>query len=69
MARCRCFWLYALAAALVISGCGFPPAPTAKGKATSHPAPEISGDDADGKPMRLSDYRGKVVMLDFWATW
>jgi hypothetical protein len=32
-------------------------------------APEIEGDDVDGKRFRLSDYRGKVVALDFWATW
>jgi thiol-disulfide isomerase/thioredoxin len=30
------------------------------------PAPEIEGDDIDGKPMKLSDYRGKVVVLSFW---
>ena len=29
------------------------------------PAPEIVGVDLDGKPMKLSDYRGKVVVLDF----
>ncbi|VTR91408.1 thiol-disulfide isomerase-like thioredoxin : Thiol-disulfide isomerase-like thioredoxin OS=Singulisphaera acidiphila (strain ATCC BAA-1392 / DSM 18658 / VKM B-2454 / MOB10) GN=Sinac_1102 PE=4 SV=1: AhpC-TSA [Gemmata massiliana] len=28
-------------------------------------APEIVGEDLDGKPMKLSDYRGKVVVLDF----
>ncbi len=33
------------------------------------PAPEIEGKDVDGKPMKLSDYRGKVVVLSFWATW
>jgi thiol-disulfide isomerase/thioredoxin/tetratricopeptide (TPR) repeat protein len=32
-------------------------------------APEIEGEDLDGKPMKLSDYRGKVVVLDFWAHW
>jgi hypothetical protein len=30
-------------------------------------APEISGDDQDGKQMKLSDYKGKVVLLDFWS--
>lgn len=33
------------------------------------PAPEIEGVDADGVPMRLSDHRGKVVALVWWATW
>jgi cytochrome oxidase Cu insertion factor (SCO1/SenC/PrrC family) len=33
------------------------------------PAPDISGIDADGIPFQLSDYRGKVVLLDFWASW
>lgn len=32
-------------------------------------APEISGVDADGKRFKLSDFRGKVVMLDFWGHW
>jgi thiol-disulfide isomerase/thioredoxin len=32
-------------------------------------APEIEGEDIDGRPMRLSDYRGKVVVLVFWGTW
>jgi hypothetical protein len=30
-------------------------------------APEIEGNDQDGKRFRLSDYRGKVVLLDFWS--
>jgi thiol-disulfide isomerase/thioredoxin len=32
-------------------------------------APEILGIDLDGQPLALSDYRGKVVLLSFWATW
>jgi peroxiredoxin len=32
-------------------------------------APAFSLADANGKPIQLSDYRGKVVLLDFWATW
>jgi thiol-disulfide isomerase/thioredoxin len=33
------------------------------------PAPEIEGTDADGKLFRLSDYKGKVVLLVFSADW
>jgi len=33
------------------------------------PAPEIVGEDIDGRPMKLSDFRGKVVLLDFWGHW
>jgi peroxiredoxin len=32
-------------------------------------APGINGEDLDGKPLKLKDYRGKVVVLCFWATW
>lgn len=31
--------------------------------------PDIVGKDIDGEPMKLSDYRGKVVLLDFWGHW
>ncbi len=48
-------------------------APAMKTLATgsaSHPqAPPFSLTDITGRPLKLSDYRGKVVMLDFWATW
>jgi hypothetical protein len=30
-------------------------------------APEIDGEDQDGKRFKLSDYRGKLVLLDFWS--
>ena len=32
-------------------------------------APEIKAEDLDGVKFSLSDYRGKVVMLDFWGDW
>ena len=35
----------------------------------SRPAMEIEGEDLDGKKFKLSDYRGKVVVLDFWGNW
>jgi len=32
-------------------------------------APDFTLTDAQGKPVTLSAYKGKVVLLDFWATW
>jgi len=34
-----------------------------------HPAPDFTLPDLDGTPRKLSDYRGKVVLLNFWSTW
>ena len=38
-------------------------------RAVGMPAPDIAGPDLDGKPLRISDYRGRVVLLNFWGTW
>ena len=41
----------------------------AKGN-TNHPlAPDFTLTDIFGNKVKLSDYKGKVIMLDFWATW
>src|SRR5215472_7648108 len=31
--------------------------------------PDLAFEDADGKPKRLSDWRGKTVLVNLWATW
>src|SRR5882724_11670368 len=36
---------------------------------TRKPAPDFTLKDVNGKPVKLSDYKGKVVLLNFWATW
>lgn len=33
------------------------------------PAPEFTINSIDGKPIKLADFKGKYVMLDFWASW
>lgn len=33
------------------------------------PAPNLAGINPDGKEIKLSDLKGKVVLIDFWATW
>ena len=41
----------------------------AKLTAVGSPAPEFTQNDVNGKPVKLSDYRGKYVLVDFWASW
>jgi peroxiredoxin len=65
-------WLFrvlvisAIAVLVALPGCDPPPPP---GKEVGNLAPDITGVDVDGKPVRLSDYRGKVVLVNFWGTW
>ena len=57
--------LMVAALCLLSTACTHKPSPASIGK----PAPDFSLADANGAPIRLSAYRGKVVLLDFWATW
>ncbi len=63
----------AVFAALVGLAVSFP-APAQLGKlkppaAAARSAPALALRDASGKLHRLADYRGRVVLLNFWATW
>src|SRR6266436_5417891 len=31
--------------------------------------PDLAFEDADGKPKKLSDWRGRIVLVNLWATW
>ena len=45
------------------------PSNVSGGPAIGEEAPEIVGVDLEGEEFKLSDYRGKVVMLDFYGDW
>ena len=64
----------AVAAILLVSaGCSSSPrtvrAASLKPSKERKKAPDFELKDANGQTLHLSDYRGKVVLLDFWATW
>ena len=42
---------------------------TAGGGGGADPAPDVELKTTDGKPLKLSELRGQVVLLNFWATW
>jgi peroxiredoxin len=46
-------------------GAARPPASAAQGK----PAPPFTLEDLSGKKVSLADYKGKAVLINFWATW
>ena len=52
---------------LFLAGCSHPR--ELKSEAQRQNAPNFTLKDADGNPVHLTDYRGKVVLVNFWATW
>ncbi len=46
-----------------------PAASAAKGQLIGNPAPDFTLTNMTGQKVSLSQYRGKVVVLNFWATW
>jgi peroxiredoxin len=56
--------------ALVVCSCSGPTRTSGlKPQGNRKVAPDFSLKDADGRTVRLADFRGKVVLLNFWATW
>ena len=66
----RCAWLVLLLfVASAVGAAETRSVQTLPPVARPFPAPEFDLKGEDGKTYRLSDYRGKVVVLNFWATW
>jgi peroxiredoxin len=60
----------ALVVALLLGGCASTAGSIAHESAVAGaPASDFTLRDLDGRQVHLSDYGGKVVLLDFWATW
>jgi len=55
--------------AFFLVSCGGNPTTNEAAARMGQPAPEFTLADLEGKTHSLKDYRGKVVLLDFWATW
>ncbi len=65
-------WALVAASTLWLAGCAAPSQASAenvKPPKSRKPAPEFSLKDAEGKTVKLADYKNKVVLLNFWATW
>jgi len=54
-----------LLATCLLAGCNKPETPAIEG----NPAPDFTLKDLAGKPVQLSSLKGKVVLVNFWATW
>jgi thiol-disulfide isomerase/thioredoxin len=68
MARCWRPWLTALAVGLTLSAAQAQvPVPSAWPASQALPATLFR--DLDGRTIRLSDLRGRAVLINFWATW
>ena len=63
---CRTHLAVAVAMALAVGGAA---CARAKTEAEAVPAPEFSLQDLQGNALSLASYKGKVLVLNFWATW
>jgi thiol-disulfide isomerase/thioredoxin len=64
----RILLLFIVLSLVISCGCN-EKTPDTVGLEVGQVAPALQGADTTGQLLNLSDYRGKVVLVDFWATW
>jgi peroxiredoxin len=71
-----CFFLSVIGLLFIINNLNgepeqgpYPPNYVPAAQKSSALAPDFTLPTVDGKQLKLSDYKGKVVIIDFWATW
>ena len=66
-----CLLLAAISVLVLVLACSEPGGSTASGgdMPSADPAPLFTLVDLEGNAVSLADYRGKTVIIDFWATW
>ena len=70
MKRLAVVCLMLIAVVMLVSGCSKgTSSPASAVVAEKKPAPDISVNSLKNVPLKLSDLKGKVVLLNFWATW
>ena len=62
-------WLAALTLALAACTSQIPDGAALRPENRRNPAPAFTLKGGDGQPVSLADYKGKVVIVNFWATW
>ncbi len=81
--RQRWFWVVSIVLVLILGGAWIVFSRTVAGEMTAagqaaaqlpapvagHPAPDFALNTLDGETIRLSDYKGTPVVVNFWATW
>ncbi len=60
---------FLICAAIVLSGCVQPPSDTEGVAEIGRAAPNFTLRDLGGQEVSLDQFKGKIVLLDFWATW